>query len=273
MSRILEQVRGRRLRHDLAAGLQHVDAVRERGHELDVVRGDHERHAVVAVQAVQQLDHLAARRRVQPLERFIEYEQLGLQDERAGERHLALLAAREVVTHLVLQVRDAHARHRRRHLAVHLGGRIAVVARAERNVVPHRGRDDLRVGVLEQHADALADLRELPRRVDAEHAHLALLGRQQAEDVVEERALPAAVRAQHHDPLSPADHEVEAAEVDTGLVRIRVPHARYVHDRLAAVQLGMLVAHVALTCQSVTLTTPAQAIARHTQKSSRENSR
>jgi hypothetical protein len=227
---VLEDLARRATRDDLAAELEDVDAIGERADELHVVGRDHERHTVLAVQSIEQIDHLTARGGIEPLERFVEHEQLGVEREGTRERDLALLASREVVTHLVLEMRDAHALERVGDLLLDLGLGVAVVARAERDVIPDRGRDDLLVGVLQQHADALADLGELPRRIHAEDADLALLGCEQAQHVVQQRALAAAIGSEDDDALAALDHEVEPAQVHARLVGIGVTHARDVDD-------------------------------------------
>ena len=131
------------------------------------------------------------------------------------------------------QVRDPHALERLRHPGLDLGVRVAVAARRERHVVPDRGRDDLFVDVLEQHADPLPDAIEVPGRIDAEHRDLSLLGLEQAEDVEQQGRLAAAVGAQDHDPLAPVDLEVEPAQVHLGAIGIGVANARDPDDRIA----------------------------------------
>jgi hypothetical protein len=96
------------------------------------------------MELVQQRGEVALRRRVEPLERLVHDEELGLEHERAGERDLALLAAREQVADLVLQVRDADLLEHGVDHAVDLGLGIAVIARRERHVVPHRRRGSAR---------------------------------------------------------------------------------------------------------------------------------
>jgi len=62
-------------------------------------------------------------------------------------------------------------------------------------------------------ADALADLVEVLRRVHAEDADLALVRREQAQDVVQQRRLAAAVGPQDAHPAALLDHEVGSARV------------------------------------------------------------
>ena len=227
---------------------------------------------MLAVERVEEVDHLAPRGRVEALERLVEHEQLGLEHECAGERHLPFLAARQVVADLVPQVLDPHPPQRVRGLVLDLGIGVAVVARAERDVVPHGGRDDLLVGVLEEYADALADLGEMTRGIDAEHADDAFLRREQAEDVVEERALAAAVRPEHDHALARGDDEIQAAEVNARPVRVRVAHARDPDDRAARRRFESC-PHQLLRCQSSTQAAALHSAATSTQKSSRVSSR
>ena len=195
--------------------------------------GDHERDAAFGVEVVEERDQVAARGRVEALEGLVQHEQLGVQDQRPGERHLALLAAREMVTHLVAQVLDPDALQRLAHHLRNLGVRVSVVARGERDVVPHGGRQDLLVHVLHQHADALADPVEVARRVHAEHSDLALLRFEQPQDVEQERGLAAAVGAEDHQALPARGHEVEPAQMHLRAVGIGVAHARDANQRLA----------------------------------------
>jgi hypothetical protein len=102
----------------------------------------------------------------------------------------------------------------------------------EGDVVPDRGRDDLFVHVLHEHADPLADVVEVPRRVHAEDGDFALARLEQSEDVEEQRGLAAAVRAHHHHALARGHDEVEPAQVDLAAVGIGVAHARDAHDGL-----------------------------------------
>ena len=185
------------------------------------------------MQTVEQLAQLGARGGIEALERLIEHQQLGVQDERPRERHLAALAARQVMTHLVPQVLDPDALKRRGHEPLDLGLGMPVAARRERHVVPHRRGDDLLLDVLEQHADALADLVEVPRRVDAEHRDVALLRLEQAEDVKQHRRLAATVGPEDDGALAALDHEVEPAQVDLRAVGIGVANARDANDDLA----------------------------------------
>src|SRR5262249_43025015 len=55
---------------------------------------------------------------------------------------------------------------------------------------------------------------------------------EQTENMVEEGGLAAAVGSEDDDPLPLLDYEVEAAQIDLGLVRKDVPHAGYVHHRI-----------------------------------------
>src|SRR5262245_43856500 len=137
-----------------------------------------------------------------------------------------------MVADFVAQVLDAHTSEGLRDERFDLGLRVPVAARRIRHVVPHRRRDDLLLDVLEQHADSLADRRELARGVDAEHRNLALLGLEQAQDVIEERRLSAAVRTQYDGALAALYDEVEPAQMHLRAVRIGVAHARDANDRL-----------------------------------------
>ena len=68
------------------------------------------------------------------------------------------------------------------------------------------------------------------RRVHAEDAHDALLGVEQAEDVIEHCRLARPVRAQERDALAVAGDEVEAAQVDRRPAVVAVADARDQND-------------------------------------------
>ncbi len=94
--------------------------------------------------------------------------------------------------------------------------REAHVGRPEGHVLAHRAEEELVVGVLEDHADPPTHL--LERRavagVDgaAAHAHVAGARRQDPVEVVHERGLAGAVRAEQRDALAGLEAEVDAEE-------------------------------------------------------------
>ena len=117
------------------------------------------------------------------------------------------------------------------HPGVELVAAQAEVGRTERDVLAHRGHEQLVVGVLEDHADPAADLLE----VLLDHRHPGDLdgAGPRGEDAVEvqhQRRLAGAVGAEQRDPLALVDVQVDAEQ---GLVAVGVGvgQAAHVEDR------------------------------------------
>ena len=82
------------LMHD-AAALQHVGAVGQRQHEIEIMLDDD--HGDFAAQLVERLEQLLDDRRRKPFERLVEQEHAHVARQRARDRHHLLLAARQEI--------------------------------------------------------------------------------------------------------------------------------------------------------------------------------
>ena len=100
---------------DDAALLERDDALAERGHDLGVVGGHHDRHAEL-VDPQQELEDLPADQRVEVAGRFVGDDQARVVDEGPGDGRALLLAARQLrgdLLRLRRSARPAPARDRR----------------------------------------------------------------------------------------------------------------------------------------------------------------
>ena len=156
--------------------------------------------------------------RVEVREGLVKHDEARHQHERARDRHLLRLAARELVGGAfgeVLQLGPGdHATER----LGDLGRRDAKVLRAERQLAAHGGGHELLARILEHgtHQSSQVAQPKLPRRaaVDANApGHLASIRmRDQAVQRADEGALPTAGRAGHQEHLARLDAQREVAD-------------------------------------------------------------
>ncbi len=228
---------------------QHVAVVGELRHGVDVVcRHDHGAAALGLL--AHDRDQLVAARRVEALERLVEDEQLGAHHQRAGQGDLALLAAGEVVRDAPRQVLDAEAGERLLDHLADLCLRHTVLPRGEGDVVEHAGGQYLLVDVLQHDTDPLADTLPFASGIHTKDAHQAFLAAKQPQEVVEQRRLARAVRAQNGHALALVRDDVQTAQRDLGAVFVAVAHAAYTRhlvergvQELVGVGVGMRVHH------------------------------
>ena len=222
----------RRVEHVVAVARLDDPALPEHGEVLpdpacrgDVV-GDHDVGA--AVLGVHLLDQLAEQRRAHRVEtrvRLVEHDDLGLEHERAREARALAHAARELVRQALAGVGQADLVEA---LVDDVGdlllGHLRVLAQRERDVVVDVHRAEQRA-VLEQDPERPAHLEQLgrPQLGDraAMHDDVALVGEQQADQVLDEHALARARRAEHDADHALRDTDVEAVE-NTGLAEALV---------------------------------------------------
>ncbi len=183
----------RRALREHPAPIQHDDMVA--GVRLIEIGGaDDDRQALVAHEAVDDLPELATRQRVDAGGGLVEQEQRRRRDQGAGQAELLFHAAGE------LAGQPIHERGERRHLhqgwvsVAPGGGAHPVQIGVEIEVLSH-----LEVVVeakpLRHVTDATLDRLRVLRHVDAEHAHHAGVGREQAGDQPDQRGLACAVRS------------------------------------------------------------------------------
>src|SRR5207245_169348 len=110
-------------------------------------------------------DHFGGSDGIELRRGVVEEIDLGSDGVDRGQRHPLLLPAREVVGDAVLQLLDPEERERRGQPRGDLCAREAAVFQAPGELVPNEQVEELRFGILEHQADALADAsqRELLR--------------------------------------------------------------------------------------------------------------
>ena len=181
---------------------QDGDAVGELLGLVEVVRREEDGLAERAERA----DHLprrAARLRVEAGGRLVEEDEVGVADERDAEVEPPLLAARERLdprARLLLEPDE------RDHLVD--VPRRAVVAGEDRVRLAH-GEVRPELGLLQDDADPLAEVRPRPLGIVSEHAHLAGVALAVALEDLDGRRLAGAVRPEEAEDLSLLDREVD----------------------------------------------------------------
>src|SRR3954454_6885634 len=195
---------------------QHGDVLRDALGRHDVVR-DHD--VGPAVLLVDLLDQLAQQRGADRSERavgLVEEHDVGIEHERAREAGALAHPARELVGHLVVGALEADlAQAPRDDLLDLVLALVRVLAQREADVVEqvHRAEEG---AVLEQDAELLAHLEEVVvghvRHGLAVDEHVAVVGIEQPDHVIDADGLARARRAQDHRDLPLGDAHVEAAQ-------------------------------------------------------------
>ena len=173
--------------------------------------------------------HLVDAGRVEVGGRFVEHQHGGGERERAGDRESLPSAAGEHVGVVGAPVPEADELEGALGAFEDLGGRDQAVLGTERDLVEQGAGDDLRVGVLEDHRDVLAEFGDRAvTGVGSRDPHRALEDggdrvRHEAVERERERRLAAAGGAEHEHHLARAD--VEGDAVGRGASRPVVPDA------------------------------------------------
>ncbi len=94
--RVGKQMRGVGLLNDVAV-LHHRHAVGKAAHQVQVMGDEQHRHAGLALQIAEQLQHLRAQRHIQRRGRLIGQQQLGAAGQRHGQHGALALPTRELV--------------------------------------------------------------------------------------------------------------------------------------------------------------------------------
>ena len=189
------------------AEVHHRDQV-GRGHRLGLVVGHVDRGvAILVVQAADLEAHLLAQVGVEVRERLVEQQGLGLDHQRAGQRHALLLAARQLAGIALGQRLEPRRRQDRLELGVDRRLVELPDAQAVGDVLGHRHVRPQRVA-LEDHRHVAAFRRHGARRrgqdLAADH-DFACRGLDEARDQPQRRGLAAARRAQQADELAMLD--------------------------------------------------------------------
>ena len=110
--RVGKQMRGVGLLNDVAV-LHHRHAVGKAAHQVQVMGDEQHRHAGLALQIAEQLQHLRAQRHIQRRGRLIGQQQLGAAGQRHGQHGALALPTRELVRpglRALRRLRDAGGR-------------------------------------------------------------------------------------------------------------------------------------------------------------------
>ena len=151
---------------------------------------DHEQREALGTQPAEDVEDLGAARRVEVRRRFVEHHDRRPEGEKARDREPLLLAAGERRRVPSLEAREADRGERAGHALGHRRGSDPGVLEREDHLLRHVGREELRLEVLEHHADRPGEL-----------AHARTVDR-----VPEEPDLPAELRGQEarHEPREAA---------------------------------------------------------------------
>src|SRR3954469_2899980 len=192
------------------------------------VVGRHEQRAPLRPQRVEEgLDPRGARR-VDARQGLVEQQDAGVLHERAGDQHALALAARQRAEALALPLREPDPSERGARRGA-IGPREAPEP-ARAPVGPHQRDVEGRDGEVEARALRLRHIRRAAGELDGAPA-LGQLAQQRAE----QRALAAAVGAEHRDDLTGADGEADLRQrVGAGAIAAGEPldaHERAAHAR------------------------------------------
>src|SRR5215208_2016857 len=206
----------RRARLDDPALPQDRDVVGHPPRRHDVVRDHAVRAAVLLVDLHDELAQERGANRVEPGVRLVEEHDVGVEHQRAREARPRAHTARELVRHLVGGGSKPHLAEAPVHdLADLVLALVGVLAERERGVVEHVHRAEERA-VLEQDAELLAHLEQvLVGHVGhglPVHDHVALVGIEEADHVLDADRLPRAGRAEDHRDLVVRQAEVEPVQ-------------------------------------------------------------
>ena len=143
---------------ETAVLVEHDDAVDEADRGVEVVLDEQDRAVAVRHELGERGVDLLDPLRVEVRGRLVEHEQRRAHRERARDRQPLPSAAGQAVGVLGAALPQADAAQRGLGAREHLGHRHPEVLRPERDFVEQRAGDQLRVGVLEDHADMRAQL-------------------------------------------------------------------------------------------------------------------
>jgi len=220
------QIDGDVARHP--AGRHHGDAVAQVHGFGDVVRDEQHGGAALAAGAQQVVLQLGAGDGVERGEGFVEQQQRGLEDERAGQGDAALLPARQLARIALPLPRQAQLGQQP--LRARMVGRRgpALQRHGQQHVVGHRLPVEQRGGLEHE-----AQLRAGRQHLAALHPHAARLRAQQPGGQLQQRGLAAAAAAHQAVDLARADapahavdHRRAAGVGEHGVVDVEEPGAR-----------------------------------------------
>ncbi len=192
------------------------DAVAQLERLVQVVRDEHDGLVKIGLERDELVLHLPAYERVEAAERLVHQQHVGVHRQRPGESYPLLHPPAHFVRIVVLPPFQPHGLDGLRRLFV--PGRLVHAADLEAvcHVVENLSVRQQRI-VLKDHGDlAPAELHELLGRVAenvlAVEAHLPLGGLDQPDQAADQRRLPTAGEAHHHEDLSLVDGEGHVAQ-------------------------------------------------------------
>ncbi len=206
---------------------------------LETMLGEHDRRLPLLVEPAQQADQLVAGDRVQLRGRLVQQHDARSARERCAQRHALLLSAGQLVRGAIEQRVDAE---RQRHLLDPARDRRRALAAAlerKRQLRAYGARDELRLGVLEQHARNGAEPgRPVLARVEPGQPHApgeapAVKVRHEPARGAQQRGLAAAGQARQHAELAMRDFEADIAQRRLRELRIAVGDALEGQQRAA----------------------------------------
>ena len=188
--------------------------------------GRHHQRLARALELAKEAQQPLARALVEPIERLVKAVRVGVHGEHAGDGHLLLLAAGEVVGRAATQVVDAQKLAHVAHAASHLVLAELHLAWPKGDLLLHACAEQLGVGVLEDEAHAL--VQPLRERGGAHALGIhglavkqvgALLREHEPAHGLEQRRLARAVVAHENHGVAGVDGEVDVREGGALLVR------------------------------------------------------
>ncbi len=181
---------------------------------------DEQDGATVRADAVEHAEQVAAADRIEVGGRLVQEEHVGLERQQPRDREPLLLAAGERRRVAALEAREPDGLERGLDARRHVGGGHAELLEAEDDLLRDVGREELRLEVLEHHADAAGELadRRTHDRCAAEAdlaAHLRRReARHEAREAAHEGRLAGARRS--HDDGQAAGREAQRHAVERG---------------------------------------------------------
>ena len=205
----LDQLAGRALGDD-AALVHHDEAVAELLGLVHVVGRQHERDALL-LEPVQAVPQDVAGLRVETGGRLVEEQQLGVVDQRAGDRHPPLHPARQRVDLARGPFRELHEVEQLGRAALALGPREVEVAAVDDQVLGD-GQLVVELVGLRHDAEAGPDLAAVRGGLEAEHPQRPGGRRRRAADHPHRRGLAGPVRPEEPERLAAVDLDVDAVD-------------------------------------------------------------
>ena len=194
----------------MQALVHHHEAVAQLLGLVHVVGGQHERDALL-LEPVEAVPQDVAGLRVEAGRRLVEQQQLGLVDQRAGDRDPPLHPARQRLDLARGPLGELHEVEQLGGAALALGPREVEVAAVDDQVLGDRELVVELVG-LRHDAEAGADRPAVRRRVEAEHPQRAGGRRRRAADHPHRRRLAGAVRSEEPERLAAVDLDVDPVD-------------------------------------------------------------